>query len=96
MIGEGSRPHSRLQKHRVKHCYTLLAALLVDAACDLYGVDLLFPGSRGEGRIVYAPYPYFRWNEEADFQTGQVHQIQIARDENFEESVCEECLSLGK
>jgi hypothetical protein len=44
--------------------------------------------------VTYAPHPHFRWQREADVKIDEVHHIQIARDEMFEQLVCDDRLEV--
>ncbi len=52
------------------------------------------PISPAADAVVYAPHPHFRWQREADVRIDEVHQIQIARDAAFVDSVCDERLEV--
>lgn len=44
--------------------------------------------------VVHAPHPHFRWLREDDVRLEETHRIQIARDESFQDLVCDDTLAV--
>ena len=86
-----SRPNSRLAQTSSRILLTLLLALLtLTPRVTLHASDAPTPESPIDRAVVYSPHPHFRWKREADAKIDEEHRIQIARDETFNEVICDD------
>ena len=74
----------------------LAAAVLLLAPCAGSGagerpMDALEPAA---GAVLFAPHPHFRWQREEGGKFDQAYDLQIARDAEFVNRVCEDHLEV--
>ena len=67
-----------------------LVAVVVVPLSALAGNEVAQPIAPASGAVVYTPHPHLRWQREADVRIDETHVIQIARDESFMETVCDD------
>lgn len=78
----------------MKNPLPLVSCLLAVALVPLHAASTPQPQTPAAGATTYSPHPHFRWQREEDVKIDEVHRIQVARDEAFEEVVCDDRLEV--
>jgi hypothetical protein len=80
--------------HIVTRLILRLIPLLLVLPAPVMATDVPVSVSPSAGTVVYSPHPHFRWEREKDVRIDEQHAIQIARDQEFKDVICEDRLEV--
>jgi hypothetical protein len=78
----------------MKNPLPLVSYLLAAALVPLHAASTPKPEAPAAGTATYSPHPHFQWQREEGVAIDEVHRIQVARDEAFEDVVCDDRLEV--